>query len=91
MIDHENFNRFRPLLRTTLQETKTVARPQVTVPLVSHPENSGCLITTFVFESNRHLTIERGTVNTAPVQSDLHELSAKAAESEKSVKYIGYQ
>ena len=67
-----------------LQETKTVPSPQVSVPVISHPENSGCLETILVSESNSHLTIERGTVNTAKVQSDLHELSAEATESEKS-------
>ena len=55
------------------------------MPVVSHPENYGCLETTIVSESNRHLTIERGTVYTAKVQSHLHELLAKAAESEKSL------
>ena len=51
---------------------------------MSHPHNFGCsLEITTVSESNRHLTIERGTVNTAQVQSDLHELSVEAAESEK--------
>ena len=53
------------------------------MPVVSHPENSGCFETIIVSESNIHLTIERGTVNTAQVQSDLHEFT-EAAESEKS-------
>ena len=67
-----------------LQETKTAASPHVSVPVVSHPENYRCLETKVVSESNRHLTIEGGTVSTAQVQSDLHALSAEAAESEKS-------
>ena len=35
-------------------------------------------------ESNSCVTIEKGTDNTAQAQSDLHELSAEVAESEKS-------
>ena len=38
-------------------------------------------------DSNRHLKIETETVNTAQVQSNLHELSAEAAESEKSNRF----
>ena len=68
-----------------LQETNTLLSPQVSVPVVSHRENSDCLETTIVSESNRYLTIERATVYTAQVQLDLHELSAEAAESGKSI------
>ena len=43
-----------------LQETRTVARQQVSV--VSHPDNSGCLDhTSTVSEPHRHLTAERET------------------------------
>ena len=49
----------------------TVARPQITV--VSQLENSGFLDrTSSVSESNRHLTIEGDSVNTAQVQSELN-------------------
>ena len=37
-----------------------------------------------VFEPHRHLIVERETVNTTKVQSDLNELSAQEAESEQS-------
>ena len=63
-----------------LQETKTVPSSQVSVPAISQPEKSGCLeMTALVSESNSCVTI-----NTAQAQSDLHELSAEVAESEKS-------
>ena len=68
-----------------LQETKTVPSSQVSVPAISQPETSGCLeVTALVSESNSCVTIEKGTDNTAKAQSDLHELSAEVAESEKS-------
>ena len=67
-----------------LQETKAVPSSQVSVPVISQPEKCGCLeVTTLVSESNSCVTIEEGTDNTARTQSDLHELSAEAAESEK--------
>ena len=64
-----------------LQETKSVAIPQV--PVVSHPEKSGaCFEPTFIdSEPKRHLTIEEGTVNTAKLQPDLNKLCAEEAES----------
>ena len=63
-----------------LQETKTVPSSQVSVPAISQPEKSGCLeMTALVLESNRCVTI-----NTAQAQSDLYELSAEVAKSEKS-------
>ena len=65
-----------------LQETRTVASPQVSV--VSHPENSGCLNTFSDSEPHRHLTVERETVNINQVQPDLNELSTRKAESEQS-------
>ena len=47
-----------------LQETKTVASRHVSVPVFSHPESSGCLDrTSTIPESDRHLTIEKGTVS----------------------------
>ena len=51
-----------------VSETTTVASPQVSVD--SHPVNSGaCLEPTFFdSEPNRHLTVEKGTVNTAKLQ-----------------------
>ena len=65
-----------------LQETTTVASPQVYVD--SHPDNSGCVDTATVSEPHRHLTVERETVNINQVQPDLNELSAQKAESEQS-------
>ena len=65
-----------------LQETTTVASPQVYVD--SHPDNSGCVDTATVSEPHRHLTVERETVNINQVQPDLNELSAQEAESEQS-------
>ena len=67
-----------------LKEERTVVSPQVSVPVhvVSHPENSGCLdlpVPPIVSESNRHLSIEGGTLNAAPMHSDVHELYAEAA------------
>ena len=44
-----------------LQETRTVASPQVSVD--SHPDNSGCVDTSTVSEPHRNLTVERETVN----------------------------
>ena len=68
-----------------LQETKTVPSSQVSVPMISQPEKSGCLeVTALVSESNSCVTIEEGTDNTAQTQLDLHELSAEVAESEMS-------
>ena len=68
-----------------LQETEAVPSSQVSVPAISQPENSGCLeVTALVSESNSCVTIEKGTDKTAQAQSDLHELSAEVAESEKS-------
>ena len=67
-----------------LQEIWTVASPQSTV--VSQPENSGCLDrTSSFFESNRHLTVEGGFVNTAQVQSELNRLSAEVAGEHSSI------
>ena len=61
-----------------LQETPTVASPQV--PVVRQPEKSGGLErTSSVSQSFSHLTIERGPVGTARVHSDLNKLSAEAA------------
>ena len=61
-----------------LQETRTVASPQIAV--VSQRENSGFFDrTSSVSESNRHLTIEGESVNTAQVQSELIRLSAEVA------------
>ena len=65
-----------------LQETTTVASPQVYVD--SHPDNSGCVDTATASEPHRHLTVERETVNINQVQPDLNELSAQEAESEQS-------
>ena len=63
-----------------LQQTRTVASPHVTVSVVSHPDNFGCLDhTSTVSETHRQLTVERETVNTTQVQSDLNELSAQEA------------
>ena len=48
---------------------------------ISQPQNSGCLDrTSSVSESNRHLTIEWESVNTAQVQSDSNRLFAEFAE-----------
>ena len=61
-----------------LKEARTV---------VSHPENSGCLdlpVPPIVSESNIYLTIKSRTINTAQMQSDLHELYAEEAKSEDS-------
>ena len=65
-----------------LQETTTVASPQVYVD--SHSDNSECVDTATVSEPHRHLTVERETVNINQVQPDLNELSAQEAESEQS-------
>ena len=74
-----------PAAHNKLQETKTVPISQVSVPTINQPENSGCLeVTALVSESNSCVTIEKGTDNIAQAQSDLHELSAGVAESEKS-------
>ena len=69
-----------------LKEVRKAVSPQVSVPVVSHPENSGCLglpVTPIVSEFNRHLTIESGNVNAAQIHSDLHELYAEEANSEE--------
>ena len=65
-----------------LQETTTVASPQVYVD--SHSDNSECVDTATVSEPHRLLTVERETVNINQVQLDLNELSAQEAESEQS-------
>ena len=65
-----------------LQETRTVASPQVSV--VSHLENSVACLEPFVSEPNKHLTVERGTINTARILSDLLELYAVVTESDLS-------
>ena len=66
-----------------LQETSMIAIPQA--PVVSHPENSGCFDRTSSFSGHHiHLTVDRETVNTAQVQSDLNELSVQEAESEQA-------
>ena len=67
-----------------LQETRTVASPQVSVD--RHPDNSECVDTSTVSEPHRHLPVERETVNihVNQVQPDLNELSAQEAESEQS-------
>ena len=70
--------------KTQLQETWTVASPQITV--VSQPENSGCLDrTSSVTESNKHLTVEGESVNTAQVQADLNRLSVEVAGEHSSI------
>ena len=52
----------------------------------SHPVNSGACLEPTLFDSepNRHLTVEKGTVNTAKLQPDLNKLCAEEAESEQS-------
>ena len=48
-----------------LKKARTIVSPQVSVPVFSHPENSGCLdlsVPPIVSESNRHLTIESGNI-----------------------------
>ena len=67
-----------------LQETRTVASPQVSVD--RHPDNSECVDTSTVSEPHRHLAVERETVNidVNQLQPDLNELSAQEAESEQS-------
>ena len=53
--------------------------------MISQPEKSDCFeVTALVLESNSCVTIKKGTDNTAQAQSDLHELSAEVADSEKS-------
>ena len=60
-----------------LQETRTVASPQVSVD--SHPENSGCMERTpNVSELQRHLTVEHSS-EPPQVQLDLNELSSDAS------------
>ena len=68
--------------KAQLKEAMTVVSPQVSLHVVSHPENSGCLdlpTPSIVSEYNRHLTIESGTVNEVPIHSDLHEVYAEKA------------
>ena len=66
-----------------LQDTETVASPQVHV--VRQPEKSGSLErTSSVSQSFSHLTIERESVSTAQVHSDLNKLSAEAAAEHSS-------
>ena len=64
-----------------LQETEKVASPQA--PVVSQPENSGCLdLTSAVSQSHRHLTI---VGETAQVQLDLNKLSPKGGVEQSSI------
>ena len=64
-----------------LQETEKVASPQA--PVVSQPENSGCLdLTSAVSQSHRHLTIEG---ETAQVQLDLNKLSPKGGVEQSCI------
>ena len=64
-----------------LQETGTVASPQA--PVVSQPENSGCLDpTSAVSQSYRHLTIEG---KTALFQLNLNKLSLKGGVEQSSI------
>ena len=72
--------------KAQLLETRTVASPQIV--LVSQSENSGCFdITSSVSESNRHLTIEGESVNTAQDHSELNRLSAEVAGT--AFQYFG--
>ena len=67
-----------------LQESETVASPQVTV--VKQPEILGCVDrTSAVSQQYRYLTSERKTVGIAKVQSDLNKLSAEAAVEHSSI------
>ena len=64
-----------------LQEMEKVASPHA--PVVSQPENSGCLeLTSAVSQSHRHFTIEG---ETAQVQLDLNKLSPKGGIEQSSI------
>ena len=67
-----------------LQETRSVASPQMPVPVVSHPVNYGACLEPAFFDSepNKHLTVEKGTVK---LQPDLNKLCAEEAESEQTL------
>ena len=68
-------------MHNQLQETEKEASPQA--PVVSQPENSGCLeLTSAVSQSHRHSTIEG---ETAQVQLDLNKLSPKGGVEQSSI------
>ena len=58
---------------------------------ISHPKNSGDFeLTSSDSDVYSHLAVEKETVNTAEVQTDLNELSVEAAESEQSRDFPDY-
>ena len=77
-----------------LQETETVASPQLSVVSQSESENFACLDrTSDVSQSSRYLTIEGEVVNTlftAQVQLDLNKLSTEAAVEHYSISVDKY-
>ena len=68
-------------LHNQLHEAGTAASPQA--PVVSQPENSGCLDRTSpVSQSHRHLPIEE---KTAQIQLDLNKLFPKGGVEQSSI------